>query len=261
MDVRTTDVAEAETAPTVIDDHAGDASGGDAGVGAGEHSGAAPVAVHRSRRNRIRRWGSACAGMLSGKLMLPLVSVLLVVAAACVVFFGIRAHSVYTSDKPIAAARDDATDAAQQAMLNVTTIDSKDLASFDKRLRSSFTGDALSQVQSEVTSSLTPRIKQAGTQAGGTTSRVLSASPVQVDADGGKAQVLVYLAVRGVDPKGQPGDPNTMGFLVDMTRTGGSWMAAKVTAMDGIDLDGGSSGNAPTDEPAPATASPATGGN
>ncbi|NDK88495.1 hypothetical protein GYA93_02700 [Gordonia desulfuricans] len=155
-------------------------------------------------------------------------------AAVCVAIFGYRAYDVYTSQGPTQSARDEATGAAEQAMLNVTTIDPKDMAGFDKRLESSFAGDALTQVRQQIVGSLEPTLKQAGDQVGSTSSRIVRSAPTEVNADENSAQVLVYLAVTGKTPGQAAETPNTMGFLVGMSKIDGTWKAVKVTPLDGI---------------------------
>lgn len=182
------------------------------------------------------------------------VVVALLAAIGCVGYFGYRAYEVYAVANPTQTARDEATGAAEQAMLNVTTINPKDMNSFNARLAGSFAGDALNQVRQQVVASLNPMVAKAGDQAGSTTSRVVRSAPTQVDAKGGSAQVLIYLAVTG-KTEGQASEtPNTMGFLVGMTKIDGTWKATKVTPLDGISVTENSTSTSAT----PSSAAPSS---
>lgn len=203
------------------------------------------------------------AAMLRNILGVVMIGVL-VAAIACVGWFGYRAYEAYAVAAPTQQARDDATGAAEQAMLNVTTIDPKNMNTFNQRLQSSFAGDALDQVRQQVAGTLDPQLQQAGSQVGSTTSRVVRSAPTQVNADEGTAQVLVYVAVTGKMPGQASETPNTMGFLVGMQKFGDTWKAVKVSPLDGISYaDDGSSGTG-TDSGGGSTSAPTgapTGGN
>ncbi|MGW5522408.1 hypothetical protein [Gordonia sp. NPDC003950] len=192
------------------------------------------------------------------------VAVLAVIAAlGCVAYYGYRAYQVYAVENPAQQARDDATGAAEQAMLNVTTIDPKNMNAFNQRLQASFAGDALEQVRQQVVATLDPQLQSAGDQVGSTTSRVVRSAPTEVSADDGTAQILVYLAVTGKMPGQATETPSTMGFLVGMQKFGDTWKAVKVSPLDGISYaDDGSTSAAPTESAAtPAPTQAPAGGN
>lgn len=189
--------------------------------------------------------------------------VALIAAIACVGWLGYRAYEAYAVQQPTQQARDDATGAAEQAMLNVTSIDPKKMDAFNQRLQSSFAGDALNQVQQQVVATLNPQLQQAGGQVGTTTSRVVRSAPTEVNVDEGTAQVLVYVAVSGKMPNQASVTPNTMGFLVGMQKFDDTWKAVKVSPLDGISYaDEGSSAQQGSGDqtPAPTSTDPA-GGN
>ncbi|RPA57201.1 hypothetical protein EF294_19395 [Gordonia oryzae] len=201
------------------------------------------------------------AAMLRNILGVVVIGVL-VAAIACAGWFGYRAYEAYAV-APTQQARDDATGAAEQAMLNVTTIDPKNMNAFSQRLQSSFAGDALDQVRQQVAGTLDPQLQQAGSQVGSTTSRVVRSAPTQVNADEGTAQVLVYVAVTGKTPGQASETANTMGFLVGMRKFGDTWKAVKVSPLDGISYaDDGSSGTGTgSGGSTPAPTGAPTGGN
>ncbi|MGC4934001.1 hypothetical protein ACLQ3C_09985 [Gordonia sp. DT30] len=214
-------------------------------------TGKTPTGKADSGGDRPSPTGSAVVRNIAGVVAI----VALVAAIACVGWFGYRAYEVYAVTQPTQQSRDDATGAAEQAMLNVTTIDPKKMDTFNQRLQSSFAGDALDQVRQQVVATLNPQLQKAGAEVGSTTSRVVRSAPTEVNRDEGTAQVLVYLAVSGQTPGQATETPHTMGFLVGMQKFGDTWKAVKVSPLDGISYaDDGSAGNgqqpAPTDAPA-----------
>ncbi|GAC47104.1 hypothetical protein [Gordonia aichiensis] len=170
----------------------------------------------------------------------PLVSILamvaVVVAAACVAYFGYRAYEVYFVDKPIQSARDEAVSSAEQAIINVTTVDPKNTADWKRRVDSSLTGKAKEQITAQDVSTLNQQITQAGPQAATLTSRLKRSAPTEVNADAGTAKVLIYVDATA-KRENEAGVTQTMGFSVSMTKTDGTWKASNISPLDGIDID------------------------
>ena len=88
-----------------------------------------------------------------------------VIATAAAIFFGYRAYEARFVDRPVAEARDDAVVAAEQAMINVTTIDPQDLDGWQSNLRASFAGEALKQVEDQFKTALVEPLQRAGDRA------------------------------------------------------------------------------------------------
>ncbi|GAA1479734.1 hypothetical protein GCM10009624_01740 [Gordonia sinesedis] len=177
-------------------------------------------------------------------------------ALACAVFFGYRAYQAYFVDYPVQQARDESVGAAEQAMLNVTTIDPKNLNDWKRRLNASLTGDALKQVSQQDYGNLTKMVEQSNGQAATLTSRLKRSAPTEVDAEGGEAKVLVYVDATS-KRENQAGQTQTMGFLVTMTRDDQDrWKASKIDSLDAIEYTetgaaGTGGGAAPAPSPAP----------
>ncbi len=170
----------------------------------------------------------------------PLVGVLAIVAvlvaAACVAFFGYRAYEVYFVEKPIQTARDEAVSGAEQAIINVTTVDPKNTADWKRRVDSSLTGKAKEQITAQDVTTLNQQITQAGPQAATLTSRLKRSAPTEVDADAGTAKVLIYVDATA-KRENEAGVTQTMGFSVTMTRVDGTWKASNISPLDGISID------------------------
>lgn len=156
------------------------------------------------------------------------------VAVACAGFFGYQAYEAYFVQKPIQQARDEATAAAEQAMVNVTTIDPARLDEWQRNLNASFTGGALTQVNNQIQASLIDPLRKAANQKRITTGAVKSSAPTEVNADDGTAKVQVYVNVVG-SADGKQSDPVTMGFLLHMNKgSDGTWKADTVFPLDGM---------------------------
>ncbi|WP_431816544.1 hypothetical protein [Gordonia jacobaea] len=170
----------------------------------------------------------------------PLVGVLAIVAvlvaAACVAFFGYRAYEVYFVEKPIQTARDEAVSGAEQAIINVTTVDPKNTADWKRRVDSSLTGKAKEQITAQDVTTLNQQITQAGPQAATLTSRLKRSAPTEVNADAGTAKVLIYVDATAKRAN-EAGVTQTMGFSVTMTDVDGTWKASNISPLDGISVE------------------------
>ncbi|WP_202421869.1 hypothetical protein [Gordonia sp. SID5947] len=169
-----------------------------------------------------------------GRTVASLLALLLVVAAAaCAAWFGYQGYQAYFVQKPIQQARDGAVNGAEQAIINVTTVDPKDTAGWKRRVDGSLTGKAREQITSQDVSNLNSMITQAGPQAASLSSRLLRSAPTEVDADGGKAKVLVYVAATS-KRENEAGVTQTMGFSVSMTKEGDSWKASDIAPLESL---------------------------
>ncbi|OCW86619.1 hypothetical protein A8M60_20540 [Nocardia farcinica] len=188
-----------------------------------------------------------------------LAAVAVVVGVVLVAVFGVRAYNVYFDEYPVQETRDAATQAAEQAVLNITTIDPADVDGFRKRAEASLTGKAKDEVLGSEKDgeggNVLDMLGTAGPNTAKLSARLLRSAPSEVDADEQKAKVLVYV-VTTLERPGQPGIDETRGFDVSMTKDGDTWKAENILGLEGIAYaDGGGA-------PAPAAPAPAPeGGN
>lgn len=179
-----------------------------------------------------------------------LASAAIVVGVVLVAVFGVRAYNVYFDEYPAQETRDAATQAAEQAVLNITTIDPADVDGFRKRAEASLTGKAKEEVLGGKDGSVLDMLGTAGPNTAKLSARLLRSAPSEVDADEDKAKVLVYV-VTTLQRPGQAGIDETRGFDVSMTKDGDTWKAENVLGLEGIAYaDGGGGAPAPA-PPAP----------
>ncbi|WP_238421527.1 hypothetical protein [Gordonia sp. 'Campus'] len=181
-----------------------------------------------------------------------LAAVAVIAAVVLVAVFGVRAWNVYFDEYPAQETRDAATQAAEQAVLNITTIDPKDIDGFKKRAEASLTGKAATEVLGGKDGSVLDMLGNAGPDAAKLSARLLRSAPSEVDADENKAKVLVYV-VTTLERPGQAGVDETRGFDVSMTKVDDLWKAENILGLEGIAYADGGGG-------APAPATPAPGG-
>ncbi|TYQ09272.1 UNVERIFIED_ORG: Mce-associated membrane protein [Gordonia westfalica J30] len=188
---------------------------------------------------------------IAGVAPLALAIIAVIAATVCVVVFGLRAYDVYANQYPAQQTRDDATQAAEQAVLNVTTIDPTDLDGFKKRAEASLTGKAKEEVLGGKDGSVLDMLSQAGHEAAKLSARLVRSAPTEVNPDEKKAKVLVYV-VTTLERPGQPGVDETRGFDVSMVKDGDLWKAENLLGLEGIAYaDAGQAGNGQAPAPAP----------
>lgn len=194
-------------------------------------------------------------------LALALAVLAVIVAAVCAIWFGYQGYQAYFVQKPIQTARDGAVDGAEQAIINVTTVDPKDTAGWKKRVDGSLTGKAREQITTQDVSNLNSMITQAGPQAAALSSRLIRSAPTEVDADDGTAKVLVYVAATS-KRENEAGVTQTMGFSVSMTEEGDDWKASDITPLESMAYqDPGTAAGVPGGGGAPAPSATPGGGN
>ena len=176
----TPDPAETES-PRTTDETAGTATAsGDSDGSTEVASGAATTAPGPSKNTRL--------------LVTAVAGVAALAALVCAIIFGISGYKIYTDDKPTQSAREDATVSAENAIINITTIDPTNIKDWQRRIDSSLTGDARSQITPDDFKKLTQQIEEAGTtKVAKLSSRVLRSAPVEVNAEDGTARVLIYV--------------------------------------------------------------------
>ncbi|HMS77490.1 hypothetical protein [Gordonia sp. (in: high G+C Gram-positive bacteria)] len=177
------------------------------------------------RSKRTRMLVTAAAGVAA------------LVALVFAVIFGMSGYKVYTDEKPTQSAREDATVSAENAIINITTIDPANVKDWQRRIDSSLTGDARTQITPDDFKKLTQQIQAAGTgQVAKLSSRVLRSAPVEVNADDGTARVLVYVEATS-KKSNEAGVKRSMGFMVGMTKNGDLWKASSITSLDSLALE------------------------
>lgn len=177
------------------------------------------------------------AASSTGRVVAVVLAILaVIVAAVCAVWFGYRGYQAYFVEKPIQSARDDSVAAAEQAIINVTTVDPKNTADWKRRVDASLTGKARDQISQQDVSNLNSMITQAGPQAASLTSRLVRSAPTEVNADDGKSKVLVFVAATSKRAN-EAGVTRTMGFSVAMTKVGDEWKAEGITPLDAMSFD------------------------
>ncbi|MGV9712184.1 hypothetical protein ACWDTI_16145 [Gordonia sp. NPDC003424] len=201
------------------------------------------------------------AATSTGRVVASVVAVLaVIVAAVCAVWFGYRGYQAYFVEKPIQSARDDSVAAAEQAIINVTTVDPKNTADWKRRVDASLTGKALGQISAQDVSNLNSMITQAGPEAASLTSRLVRSAPSEVNADDGKAKVLVFVAATSKRAN-EAGVTRTMGFSVSMTKVGDEWKAEDIAPLDAMSFDQAAAESTSTPDASGASGAPAGGGN
>ncbi|MFW0795406.1 hypothetical protein AAFP30_16465 [Gordonia sp. CPCC 205515] len=177
------------------------------------------------------------AASSTGRVVASVLAVLaVIVAAVCAVWFGYRGYQAYFVDKPIQSTRDGAVAGAEQAIINVTTVDPKNTADWKRRVDASLTGKAKDQISQQDVTNLNSMITEAGPQAASLTSRLVRSAPTEVNADDEKAKVLVFVAATS-KRENEAGVTRTMGFSVSMTKVGDDWKAEDIAPLDAMSFD------------------------
>ncbi len=175
----------------------------------------------------------------------------LVLASVAAAWFGAGwVRAAYFTDGPRAAARDAALDAAQQAAINMTSMNIDDVAGSLAIARSSMTGPILA--------SATEHQQQAeamATQAGvRMESSVLGAAVTSLNSELDRASALVVLRVTEARPGEQPSGYRYT-WSLDMAKDGDTWKAEQVSSL-GQPVPLNDAGTSPADPAAPGAAPP-----
>lgn len=205
----------------------------------------------RGRRETAHRAQRPRSGSSAVVTVLSVVAVVASLAAA--VWCGVGwVRAAYFTDGPRAAARDAALDAAQQAAINMTSMDTTDVTGSLALARSSMTGAIL-----ESATEHQQQAEQMATEAGvRMRSQVLGASVTSLNSELDKASVLVVLRVDETEPDqpDKPGNAFRYTWALDMAKEGDTWKAEQVSSLgQPVPL---SSGNNETRPPGPAPAAP-----
>jgi Mce-associated membrane protein len=199
--------------------------------------------------------------MPSTKLLKPALaaaSVLAIGALVAAVWFGFGWGHALFSDKPAAAARDDALTGARQAAINLNTVDSGNLDQTFANMESSITGDEMLGALAETKDQMAEQVKQTGAKS---EAHVLDAALTAMSRDEGTANSLVVLTTTTTWPN-KPTSKVKVTMRIGLTDVDGIWKASKVENVgQPLAMDPGTPAPAPAPAPegAPAPA-PESGG-
>ncbi|CCF65639.1 hypothetical protein [Nocardia cyriacigeorgica] len=151
----------------------------------------------------------------------------LVVALAAAAWFGVGwVRAGFFTDGPRAAARDAALDAAQQAAINMTSMNIDDVSGSLAIARSSMTGPILASA-TEHQQQAEAMAKQAGVRM---ESSVLGAALTSLNSELDRASALVVLRVTEAKPGEQPSGYRYT-WSLDMAKDGDIWKAEQVSSL------------------------------
>ncbi len=180
------------------------------------------------------------------------VTALVVIAVVAAGWFGFGWARALFVDKPIADARDSALTGAQQAAINLNSVDSKDLDGSFENMKSSITGDKMNQDLQATMDGFTDQMRQSGAAS---KAELIQGTLTELNTDDGTAKALVVVAVTTTWP--DRFDKAKVTMRMDVQDVDGVWKASSVEPVGGrIPLE---SGPVPADgaAPAPAPAEPA----
>ncbi|MEN0138181.1 MAG: hypothetical protein AAGC80_23720, partial [Rhodococcus sp. (in: high G+C Gram-positive bacteria)] len=172
---------------------------------------------------------------------------LVVIAVVAAGWFGFGWARALFVDKPIADARDSALTGAQQAAINLNTVDSADLDGSFENMKSSITGDKMNQDLQATVDGFTDQMRQSGAAS---KAELIQGTLTELNTDDGTAKALVVVAVTTTWP--DRFDKAKVTMRMDVQDVDGVWKVSSVEPVGGrIPLE---SGPVPGAAPAPAPA-------
>ncbi len=166
-------------------------------------------------------------------LALAVSSAALVAAIVCLGYFGYTGIRAYTVDASREEVRNGAVDGAEQAMLNIMSIDAASPKAWQERMKSSLTGDALKQAISESDGAV-KQIEASKNKNLTIKAKVMRSAATEVNADEETANVLVFAQATS---SLAPTQPQPQSNLVTMVKVDGTWKASKIVPLTGIGYD------------------------
>lgn len=175
-------------------------------------------------------------------------AVWLVAALVLAAWFGTGwVRAMWFTDGPRADARDTALDAARQAAINLTSMNPGDVEGSIATMRSSMTGDMLTQLNENH-----DRIKDAAEKSKTKIdSKVLGAALSSLDSERDKASAIVVLKLTQTAPN-VPVQSFRATWTLDMKKDGDTWKAEQANSLGQL---------VSLDTPGPAGAAPQPNGN
>ncbi|TQC47921.1 hypothetical protein EEB14_18245, partial [Rhodococcus sp. WS4] len=170
---------------------------------------------------------------------------LVVIAVVAAGWFGFGWARALFVDKPIADARDSALTGAQQAAINLNSVDSADLDGSFENMKSSITGDKMNQDLQATMDGFTDQMRQSGAAS---KAELIQGTLTELNTDDGTAKALVVVAVTTTWP--DRFDKAKVTMRMDVQDVDGVWKASSVEPVGGrIPLE---SGPVPANGAAPA---------
>ncbi|MFC9787218.1 hypothetical protein [Rhodococcus sp. NPDC127528] len=192
------------------------------------------------------------------KAALAAVSALAVVALGFAVWFGYGWGHALFSDKPAAAARDDALTGARQAAINLNTVDSANLDKTFADMESSITGDDMLKSLNDTKGQMAEQVKQTGAKS---EAQIIDAALTDFSRDEGTATSLVVLSTTTTWPD-KPVKKVKVTMRIGLTDVDGTWKASKVENVGApLAMDPGTPAPAPAPAPGAETPAPAPAAN
>ncbi|MCF8605451.1 hypothetical protein L5I01_19035 [Gordonia sp. HY442] len=155
----------------------------------------------------------------------------LVAAVVCVGYFGYTGIRAYAVDSGREQARVEAVDGAEQAMLNILTVDDKGVDEWQKRMKSSLTGDALKQAIDETSGGAMKQIEAAKDKKLTIKASIVRSAATELNPDEDTATVFVLSQAATSDAPAQPQPQST---LLSMVKDDGAWKADKIVPLTDI---------------------------
>lgn len=185
------------------------------------------------------------------KSALVAVSLLAALAVGFAAWFGYGWVNALASERPAAAARDDALTGARQAAINLNTVDSANLDQTFANMESSITGDEMLGSLNETRDEMSEQVEQTGAKS---EAQIIDAALTEFSRDDGTATSLVVLATTTTWPN-QPPKKVKVTMRIGLTEVDGGWKASRVENVGApLAMDAGAA--APTPPPAPEQPTP-----
>lgn len=155
----------------------------------------------------------------------------LVGSIVCLGYFGYTGIRAYAVDAPHEKVRNEVVSSAEQAVLNISTIDDKGVEVWQDRMKSSLTGDALKQAIDETSGSTMDQIEQAIANKWTIKATVDRSAVTELNFDEETATVFVLSQAASSEA---PDQPQPQSWLLSMVKADGAWKATKVVPLTEI---------------------------
>lgn len=181
----------------------------------------------------------------TAKILFAVVTVIAVAALAAAVFFGYGWGNALLSQKPTADTRDSALTGAQQAAVNLNTVDAANIDQSFNNMKSSITGDLMLNDLEQTRSGITDQVRQSGAKSD---AEVLHGTLTELSTDENTATALVVIATTTTWPDRIERSKLTMSLA--MEEIDGVWKTNKVDPIGSrISLDNPSTNPVIPNEP------------
>ncbi|WOC11647.1 hypothetical protein [Gordonia sp. MP11Mi] len=155
----------------------------------------------------------------------------LVAAVVCVGYFGYTGIRAYTVDSNREQMRVHVVDAAEQAMLNILTVDDKGVDVWQKRMKSSLTGDALKQAIDETSGGTVKQIEAAKERNLTIKASIIRSATTEFNPDEDTATVFVLSQAATSEA---PNQPQAQSSLLSVVKVDGAWKVDKIVPLTDI---------------------------